>query len=111
MINDDIQSMFLHRFTALARTRVANALDAAERRDHDAVAVSVRELHGLAGEAGLLGFSDIVPLARAGEDKAKRLCNERTPENAAQLIDALRLIEQRIDALAKTRADQLAARR
>jgi HPt (histidine-containing phosphotransfer) domain-containing protein len=110
VINDDIQTMFLHRFTALARTRLANARDAAERNDHDAVAVSVRELHGLAGEAGLLGFADIVPLARAGEDKAKRLCAERTPENAAELIDTLRLIEQRIEVLAKGR-DQLAARR
>ena len=102
-MNDDIQTMFLHRFTTLARTRLASALDAASRRDHDAVAVSVRELHGLAGEAGLLGFADIVPLARAGEDKAKRMCAERTPEIAAELIDALRRIEVRIDQLTPRR--------
>ena len=58
---------------ARARPRVAMAITVATQRDHAALPTLVRELHALAGEAGLLGLHDVVPLARDCELKAKAL--------------------------------------
>jgi HPt (histidine-containing phosphotransfer) domain-containing protein len=49
------------------------AYEAAERPESAALNAVMRDLHGIAGEAGLLGLARIVPLARAAEDHAKRL--------------------------------------
>ncbi len=97
---EDIQATFRHRFTSTARTRVGFAMDAATRADHAAVQTAVRELHSLAGEAGLLGFSQFVPVAREGEDRAKRMFSERTPASQEAMIATLRELERMIDELA-----------
>ena len=97
---EDIQATFRHRFTATARARVAFAMDAATRTDYAAVQTAVRELHSLAGEAGLLGFSQFVPAAREGEDRAKRMCSDRTPASQEALVVTLRELERMIDELA-----------
>jgi len=62
--------MFRPQFSALAKTRVTAGMEAAMRRDHQVMVFAVRELHALAGEAGLLGLIEVVPLARAAELKA-----------------------------------------
>lgn len=97
---EDIQATFRHRFTATARTRVAFTLDAAARADYAAVQTGVRELHSLAGEAGLLGFTQFVPVAREGEDRAKRMCSERSPASQDALLATLHELERMIDELA-----------
>ncbi len=94
---EDIQRTFMHRFTALARTRVANALDAVTRRDPAAIAVAVRDLHSVAGEAGLLGLAEVVPLARRGEDHAKLLAGAPTEEGSDEMIVLLRELEQVVE--------------
>ncbi len=48
---------------------------------------TVRELHALAGEAGLLGLIEVVPLPRAAELKAKQFCTSRADADA--LVAAL----------------------
>jgi HPt (histidine-containing phosphotransfer) domain-containing protein len=96
---DDIQATFRHRFTVTARTRVTNALSAATRNDHAAMALLVRELHSLAGEAGLLGFVEFVPLAREAEDRARAMCSQRTPACAEAAIIAFRELERLIERL------------
>jgi HPt (histidine-containing phosphotransfer) domain-containing protein len=86
---DEIHAMFLPQFSALANARVTRGLEAATQRDHQAMAFAVRELHALAGEAGLLGLVDVVPLARAAEGKAKQFCTSRSDADADALVTAL----------------------
>lgn len=93
---EDIQATFRHRFTITARARIATALDAAHAGDHAALGGAVRALHSLAGEAGLLGFSEVVPIARLGEDRAKEMAASSAPntELVATLHELSALIEQ-----------------
>jgi len=90
----DLLAQFVPKFLAAAYTRVDRAIAIVEQRDLDAVVEIVRELHGVAGEAGLLGLTAIVPLARDGEDKAKQLRTSRSDGD----LEALRaaLIELRL---------------
>lgn len=99
-MNEDIQATFMHRFTSLARTRVIHALDATSRRDPTALATVVRDMHSLAGEAGLLGLAEVVPLARSGEDRARQLVGAPSAEAADAMLVVLRELEQLVDRLA-----------
>lgn len=102
---EDLHAKFLPQFVALARSRVALALAAAIARDHGATAKVVRELHTLAGEAGLLGLHEVVPLARDCEHKAKAMHASRNDVDADQLVGGLRELEgviERIGATAPT---------
>lgn len=97
---DDLIASFVPRFKALAVTRLARSIAAAENRDHDGVADIARDLHAVAGEAGLLGLSSIVPLARAGEEHAKRLRTSRSEEDAAALLLSLTELKRAIELVA-----------
>ncbi len=97
---DDLYAKFLPQFVKLARARVDSALTTVTRRDHAATALIVRELHSLAGEAGLLGLSDVIPLARDGEQKAKQLELSRAEADAGALVSALRRLERAIESIA-----------
>ena len=85
-MSDDIAAMFIPRFAENARAYLATATEATTRRDPTALAVVVRHMHSIAGEAGLLGLRDVVNLARDGEARAKRLSSEPTD----QAVDAYR---------------------
>ena len=95
---DNLYARFLPPFVTLARTRVAFALDAVQRRDHGATTTTVRELHSLAGEAGLLGLHEVIPLARDGEQKAKLLRASRADADADALVAAVRKLDTPVDA-------------
>src|SRR5215470_6611560 len=99
---DDLHAKFMPQFLELARARVAAALKAAAARDHLATTTTARNLHTLAGEAGLLGLHDVVPLARDGEQKAKSLGASRTDADAELLVDALRQLERVIESIGAT---------
>lgn len=96
---DDLSAKFLPQFLELARSRVTSALKAAAARDHLAVPTIARNLHTLAGEAGLLGLHDVVPLAREGEHQAKSLGASRTDADAESLVDVLRRLERVIESI------------
>jgi len=96
---EELFARFFPQFIALARTRVATAATAAARRDHAAAATVVRELHALAGEAGLLGLGQVIPLARDCELKAKALQTSRNDADAEALLGALRELTQLIERL------------
>jgi HPt (histidine-containing phosphotransfer) domain-containing protein len=96
---DDMLARFLPQFITTARKRVSLALQAALARDHTAAPTAIRELHALAGEAGLLGLRDMIPLARDGEAKAKAL---QSATGGDDLIEALRRLERAIEHLAAT---------
>jgi HPt (histidine-containing phosphotransfer) domain-containing protein len=97
---EDLHAKFLPQFVVLARSRVALAIKAVTERDHAATAKVVRELHTLAGEAGLLGLHEVVPLARAGEQKAKSLHASQAESDADGLVAALRQLEGVIEGIA-----------
>lgn len=99
---DDLNAQFLPQFLELARSRVTAAIQAAAARDHLAAPTIARNLHTLAGEAGLLGLHDVVPLARDGEHKARSLGAGRTEADAEQLLDALRRLERVIETIGET---------
>jgi HPt (histidine-containing phosphotransfer) domain-containing protein len=97
---DDLFAKFLPPFLALARSRVEVALTGAERREPATIAKSIRELHTLAGEAGLLGLSNVVPVARDCEKKAKNLQASHAEADAESFVGALRQLEQVIEGIA-----------
>jgi HPt (histidine-containing phosphotransfer) domain-containing protein len=97
---EDLLATFMPKFTAIAKTRVARSIELAEKRDPEAVTQIARELHAIAGEAGLLGISAIVTLARAGEDHAKRLRTSRSDADIDALIAALSELKRAIDHVA-----------
>ena len=103
---DDLHAKFMPQFLELARSRLAAALKAATARDHVAATTTARNLHTLAGEAGLLGLHDVVPLARDGEQKAKSMAASRTDADAELLIDALRRLQQVIESIGATYTSQ-----
>jgi len=88
-MSEDLRTVFLPRFTALARTRISQAIEVANRRDIGATATTLRDLHALSGEAGLLGLSEIVPYARESEARARRVYDTREDSDAEALVAAL----------------------
>jgi chemotaxis protein histidine kinase CheA len=99
---DDLYAKFLPQFVKLARERVAAAISVATERDSTAATTIVRGLHTLAGEAGLLGLADVVPLARDCEQKAKALHGSSIAPDAEALVVALRQLERVIESIAAT---------
>jgi HPt (histidine-containing phosphotransfer) domain-containing protein len=97
---DDLLATFLPRFAELARTRLTRSIEIATQRDHGATASIARELHAVAGEAGLLGLASIVPLARASEEHAKRLRATRTDADAETLVASLTELRRAIELVA-----------
>lgn len=95
----DLLASFLPRFTDIARKRVANSIELATKRTPDSVPGIARELHAIAGEAGLLGLSAIVSLARAGEEHTKRLRASRSDEDANALLGCLTQLREAIELL------------
>jgi CheY-like chemotaxis protein len=63
----DLREQFRARFTATANDRLRRALASL----HADPAVVYNELHGLAGEAGIMGFSEISSAAAAGLELAR----------------------------------------
>jgi HPt (histidine-containing phosphotransfer) domain-containing protein len=100
--DDDLYARFLPPFVALSRARVATALAAVQQRDHAATTTTVRELHSLAGEAGLLGLHEVIPLARDSEQKAKLLHVSQADADADALVAALRKLNTVIEGIGAT---------
>ena len=101
-MEEDLRAKFLPQFVALARSRVSVALAAVARRDREATKAIVRELHSLAGEAGLLGLTEVLPLARDSERKATLLHVSQADADADALVAALRQLELVIEGIAAT---------
>lgn len=98
---EDIQAAFRDRFTSAARDRVLRIREVIADASAHTTTVA-RELHSFAGEAGLLGFTQFVSVARDGEARAKRLDAERSAENEQAVLDVIRDLERLLDELAAT---------
>lgn len=86
---EDIARKFLPRFAALARERIRQGLKVAATIDGDEALHVARELHSLAGEAGLLGLSELLSLARTAEEAATQLHASRVEPKRLALERAL----------------------
>jgi HPt (histidine-containing phosphotransfer) domain-containing protein len=98
---EDLHARFLPQFVTLARSRIAMGIDAATRRDPAVITTTMRELHSLAGEAGLLGLDHVIPLARECEQKAKLLHLHKADADVETLVAALRRLESAIDRIGR----------
>lgn len=99
---DDLLASFMPRFKELATTRLARSIELAKRGDQDSTTAIARDMHAVAGEAGLLGLAAIVPLARAGEEHAKRLRTTRSAEDASALLASLTELQRAIELVGAT---------
>lgn len=102
---DDVKRRFLPRFVALAKQRIQNGIDLtfSTLQGEEALHLA-RELHSLAGEAGLLGLSHLLAIARSAEEAAAEFHARRNDEQShalrsalSELRDAIRKIEKTID--------------
>ena len=80
------------RFADLSEKRIARGRTAAARRGADLKDVA-RELHSMAGEAGLLGVPEVMALARAAEQAALELARSGSGECHDALCCALTDLE------------------
>ena len=96
-MTDDFLARFMPKFTAIARQRITKSIELANQRSPEHVPAIMRELHAIAGEAGLLGLGTIVILARSGEEHAKRMRATQSVEDADVLLTTLTELEGAID--------------
>jgi HPt (histidine-containing phosphotransfer) domain-containing protein len=87
----DLVARFLPRFAALARERAARALAVAANADTAQAETVVRDMHSVAGEAGMLGLQDVLRAARDAESAAKRF--HADPAQHGALAEAVRVLE------------------
>ena len=89
---DDLLARFLPRFVESARERIRRAGELFAARDFGKLA---SELHTLAGEASVLGLTEIGALARSAEQLARRATTEGCEEKLAQIERSVSALEAR----------------
>ncbi|MDB4943305.1 MAG: hypothetical protein JWP97_2839 [Labilithrix sp.] len=100
---EEIRRRFLPRFAELARERITRGVRIAQQSPRDQEALQLaRDLHSLAGEAGLLGFGNLIKLARSAEEAATALHAERCPDRSRALADALDDLGTALDAIERS---------
>ncbi len=90
---DELTARFLPRFAALARDRLARGMTVAVGRQRDQGSQLVHDMHAMAGEAGLLGLSAVMELARGAESSARQFAGGEADGDAVALIDCLQRLE------------------
>jgi HPt (histidine-containing phosphotransfer) domain-containing protein len=98
----DLSARFLPQFVKLARSRLVQARSAVAEREPVAISTAAGGMHQLAGEAGLLGLHDVVPLARECELEAKALHASGGDAEAERLSVTLGQLEQTIEQIGAT---------
>jgi len=97
----DIRQQFRSRFTATANERLRRALASL----HADPTVVYNELHGLAGEAGIMGFSEISTTAAAGLELARAWRTTKpTSDQQLQCARILRSLMMLVGELQRTAA-------
>jgi HPt (histidine-containing phosphotransfer) domain-containing protein len=86
---EEVRKKFLPRFIALAKERVQLGLKVAAASSGDEALHVARELHSLAGEAGLLGLGELLTLARRAEEAAIELHASRSASHRTAFEKAL----------------------
>ena len=87
----DLVARFLPRFAALSRERMARALAIATAGDASQAESVARDMHSMAGEAGMLGLQGVLQAARAAESAARRFTGD--PGHQGALAEAVRALD------------------
>jgi HPt (histidine-containing phosphotransfer) domain-containing protein len=96
---NDLIARFLPRFAALARERTARAMAVATNADVAQAPSVVRDMHSVAGEAGMLGLQAVLEAAREAENAAKRFST--APDRVEALAGALRSLDAAVSEATK----------
>jgi HPt (histidine-containing phosphotransfer) domain-containing protein len=102
---EDVKRKFLPRFAALAKERIRHGREIAASVEGDQAIDFARELHSMAGEAGLLGLGELLALARNAEVAAMQLHASRVPSKRTALEQALLELERAVAVIARDAAD------
>lgn len=97
---EELQARYLPRFVEVAQQRIARGLEAVTPAGAGAPQVARSELHTLAGEAGILGLTDLATRARAGEADCKRWLDDGDVAARARCAIALRALGGQLRQLA-----------
>ncbi len=93
----DVIARFLPKFKRLAEARLVELTAIAHERDSAKALSIARDLHSLAGEAGLLGLTSIVQIARTCERLAKQHHASHSDTDSDALLAALSELGGAID--------------
>lgn len=91
---DDFRARFLPRFAAVARKRLENAEALIARADPAKAGMLAAEMHALAGEAAILGLTEVADAAHEAEIAAEGWLRSGVAEGAAacqKSLDSLRI--------------------
>jgi chemotaxis protein histidine kinase CheA len=98
-VTERLVATFIPRFAATAKTRLARSVELAARRTTEAATTIARELHTIAGEAGVLGLATVLPLVRTSETITKRFHATMSDADADALVASLEALDRAIDDL------------
>lgn len=97
---EELRARYLPRFVEVAQRRIARGLEAVTPVGAGAPLVARSELHTLAGEAGILGFTELAVRAQAGEADCKRWLDDGDVAARARCAIALRQLGVQLRQLA-----------
>jgi HPt (histidine-containing phosphotransfer) domain-containing protein len=98
---DDLHAIFVPRFVASARARLTRARADARRHERDATLKTTHDLHTIAGDAGLLGLTEIARMASACEQSAKQARESGSDAELDALAESLDELAAAIEGLGK----------
>ncbi|MEZ4402367.1 MAG: response regulator [Kofleriaceae bacterium] len=99
-MNDELRARFMGRFVDVAGQRCARSLAAVTSAGAGAPSDVKAELHALAGEAGILGLTELAELAQHGERECAAWANAADVAARARCAIAVRTLSVRVRALA-----------
>lgn len=99
---EELRARYLPRFVEVAQGRIARGLEAVMPVGAGAPLVARSELHTLAGEAGILGFTELARRAQAGEADCDRWLDDGDVAARARCAVALRQLGAQLRQLATT---------
>ena len=97
---EELRARYLPRFVEVAQGRIARGLEAVMPVGAGAPLVARSELHTLAGEAGILGFTELAKRAQAGEADCKRWLDDGDVAARARCAVTLRQLGAQLRQLA-----------
>ncbi|HVK74287.1 MAG TPA: response regulator [Kofleriaceae bacterium] len=99
-MSDDLRARYLPRFVDTAARRITRALEAVTPAGAGAPLVARTELHTLAGEAGILGLSELATVAHNAENEVRRWIDAGDVGARAKTALALRQLHRLLRQLA-----------